>query len=291
VTLLQPQMSYFSIVTGAGRWGIERCEFTEPIYGIMLEGKARLWTEETGQIELEAGDFVLIPSMPKFRMTSFDPPAEDEIQLEPARVPNGELRNGSLSEPADVHFLIGFCKLTTSDASLLLSLLPKLVHVRGDPRLSALVQLVIDEASVQRPAREVVLERLLELLFIEALRTATTAVESPGLLRGLSDTRLAVAIRCIHESPEEHWTMARLAKESALSRSAFFERFNSALGVTPMDYLLAWRMALAKNMLREKTSISEVAVRVGYSSASAFTVAFIRHVGKPPGQYASGSRL
>ena len=182
--------------------------------------------------------------------------------------------------------LVGFCRLTSPDSALLLTLLPKLVHIRGDVRLSALVQLVIDESRAQRPAREEVLARLLEVLLIEALRSSNNAVTSPGLLRGLADIRLANAIRCIHENPQASWTVALLAKASALSRSAFFERFSKAVGVTPMDYLLSWRMAMARNLLERNEAITEVAARVGYSSSSTFTVAFTRHTGMPPGQYA-----
>jgi len=175
--------------------------------------------------------------------------------------------------------------LASPDSALLLTLLPKLVHIRGDVRLSALVHLVIDESRSQRPGREVVLERLLEVLLIEALRSSNNAVTSPGLMRGLADIRLANAIRRIHESPEAPWTVALLAKESALSRSTFFERFSAAVGVTPMDYLLSWRMALARNFLDRRKAIAEVAALVGYSSSSTFTVAFTRHTGMPPGQY------
>ncbi|MGY3690447.1 AraC-like DNA-binding protein [Bradyrhizobium sp. USDA 3240] len=91
----------------------------------------------------------------------------------------------------------------------------------------------------------------------------------------------------MHESPTRAWTVAQLAKEAALSRSAFFDRFSRAVGVAPMEYLLAWRMAMAKNMLRQNESgIAEIAERVGYGSASAFSVAFTRHVGLSPTQYA-----
>jgi AraC-like DNA-binding protein len=96
----------------------------------------------------------------------------------------------------------------------------------------------------------------------------------------------------MHERPTEPWTVAQLAKEAALSRSAFFARFNRAVGVAPMEYLLAWRMALAKNLLRRKEAgVAEVAERVGYSSASAFSVAFTRYVGLPPTRYARGDEL
>lgn len=81
--------------------------------------------------------------------------------------------------------------------------------------------------------------------------------------------------------------MTDLAKVAALSRTTFFERFSRAVGMAPMAYLLAWRMALAKDMLRRReVAVADVAERVGYASASTFSVAFSRHVGKPPTQYA-----
>ena len=131
------------------------------------------------------------------------------------------------------------------------------------------------------------LARLLEVLLIEALRSTGQTAPSPGLLRGLADPRLAAAIRCMHERPGHAWTIADLAKEAGLSRSIFFDRFRQAVGTAPMDYLLTWRIALAQNLLRaSKASITEVAKRVGYGSASTFSVAFARHVGVPPGRYA-----
>jgi AraC-like DNA-binding protein len=80
---------------------------------------------------------------------------------------------------------------------------------------------------------------------------------------------------------------AELAEKAALSRTTFFERESHAAGVTPMEYLLAWRMALAKGLLRRKEGrIAEIADRVGYGSASTLSVAFTRHVGQSPTQYA-----
>ena len=124
------------------------------------------------------------------------------------------------------------------------------------------------------------------MLLIEALRSVGTEA-SPGLVRGLGDARLAAAIRVMHERPTHAWTVAELASEAALSRSSFFERFSREVGVAPMEYLLAWRMALAKDLLRrDGRRMAEIAQRVGYSSASTFSVAFTRHVGRAPTQYA-----
>ena len=183
--------------------------------------------------------------------------------------------------------LVGHCSFGSPDAALLVSLLPRLVHVRDDHRLATVVQLVADESRAGRPARDVVLAHLVEVLFIEALRSAAVTAASPGLLRGLADVRLAGAIRQMHENPARPWTVAQLAKAAALSRSAFFDRFNRTVGVAPMAYLLAWRMALAKQLLRRREgALTDVAERVGYSSASTFSVAFARHVGQSPMRYA-----
>lgn len=183
--------------------------------------------------------------------------------------------------------LVGNCEFGSPDAALLVPLLPQWVHVRGQHRLSTLVQLIADESRADRPAREIVTARLLEVLLIEALRSMASIAESPGLARGLSDSKLAPALRWMHERPAFPWSIAQLAREAAMSRSAFFERFSRTVGMPPMEYLQAWRMAMAKQLLRQgELQIAEIAERVGYSSVSSFGVAFTRHVGVPPGRYA-----
>ncbi|HWF74107.1 MAG TPA: helix-turn-helix transcriptional regulator [Solirubrobacteraceae bacterium] len=131
------------------------------------------------------------------------------------------------------------------------------------------------------------LTRLVEVLLIEALRTTPGDGAPPGLLRGLADARLAPAIRQMHAHVARSWTVTELAHTAALSRSAFFERFTRTMGLPPMEYLLAWRMALAKDLLRRpEVALTEVARRVGYGSASTFSTAFRRYVGQPPSRYA-----
>ena len=105
-----------------------------------------------------------------------------------------------------------------------------------------------------------------------------------------SGWQLAPALRQMHARIDRSWTVAELAKVAALSRSAFFERFTRAVGLPPMEYLLAWRMAVAKDLLRRpEIGLAEVAARVGYGSASTFSTAFSRHVGKPPSRYRKAS--
>ena len=186
-----------------------------------------------------------------------------------------------------MRLLGGYFVFDSPDAALLASLLPAVVHVRGAERLSTLVRLVGDEASEQRPGRDLVLTRLVEVLLIEALRATPGDDAPPGLLRGLADARIAPAIREMHGHVARSWTVAQLARTAALSRSAFFERFTRTVGLPPMEYLLAWRMALAKDLLRRRElALAEVAERVGYGSASSFSTAFSRYVGQPPSRFA-----
>ncbi|CAO3425578.1 Transcriptional regulator, AraC family [Azospirillum endophyticum] len=254
---------------------------------MVLDGSCRLTVGGGDPIILEADDFILIPAAYQFTMSSIEPMPAGAADTVPVELRPGEFLVGSPDRTPEVRNLIGYCTFGSPDAALLLSLLPQLVHVRGEKRLSALVQLVNEESRASRPARDVILARLLEVLLIEALRSATLSAGSPGLLRGLGDERLAAALRCVHDRPASPWTVAQLAREAALSRSTFFERFRQAVGVAPMEYLLQWRMALAKDMLRRRDGgIAVVAERVGYSSASTFSVAFARHVGVPPTVYA-----
>lgn len=287
VLLLQPGAPYTKVVSGAGAWRVRRTGVGQPFYWAILEGSCRLSVDAQQPVDLHEGDFVLIPSASEFAVSSVEPEAPDDLDTVPVALLDGKFRLGEQSGPPNVVMLVGHCVFGSPDAALLVSLLPQLVHVRGEQRLATLVQLVGEESRARRPARDVVLARLMEVLLIEALRSTAGMGAAPRLLRGLADIRLAVALRQMHESPTRQWTVAQLAKEAALSRSAFFARFTQALGVAPMEYLLAWRMALAKNLLlRDQTSVAQVAQRVGYSSASTFSVAFTRHVGLPPSRYA-----
>lgn len=287
VTLLQPGARFSKLVLGASPWRITRSDASQPFYCVILEGGCRIAIDGHDALELLSGDFILIPSAYAAVVSSLEPPPPGVETTAPVALGNGEYRIGDPNSPIDTRMMVGHCSFASPDASLLVSLLPQLVHVRGEQRLATLVQLVREESREQRPAREVVLSRLLEVLLIEALRSTAGTIASQGLVRGLSDCRLAAAIRGMHERPTHAWTVAELAKEAALSRSTFFERFSRAVGVAPMEYLLTWRMALAKDLLRRNEGrVAEIAQRVGYSSASTFSVAFARHVGRPPTQYA-----
>nr|WP_245839778.1 AraC family transcriptional regulator [Mycobacterium aquaticum] len=129
----------------------------------------------------------------------------------------------------------------------------------------------------------------MEVLLIEAcrFRTEHPGAGGHGLIAGLSDPQLAGVLREIHANVSRSWSVERLARTANMSRAVFAERFARTIGMPPMQYVLEWRVALAKDMLREKRfSLAEIADRVGYQSASAFTTAFTRVTGSSPRQYA-----
>lgn len=262
-------------------------ETGQPSFCVILEGTCRLTVGDSDDLVLAPGDFVLIPATWEFGMSSLVPPADRHASMLPVQLRPGEFRLGRQDGPPEVRYIVGYCEFGSPDAALLVSLLPKLIHVRGEHRLATLAELLREESLAQRPACEVIMTSLLEVLLLEALRSTQTSLASPGLLRGLADSRLAVALRLVHANPARAWTVAALAQEAALSRSGFFDRFNRAVGVAPMEYVLTWRMALATDLLRRGACrIAQVAEQVGYSSASTFNVAFTRHTGVTPARYA-----
>ena len=286
ITLLQPRAVFSRPISGAGRWGVRYSAFGQPSFCAVLQGSCRLAVDGHRPVTLEAGDFVLLPATPGFSMSGFETTQFERLDPRVMSKVVGEVRHGTRGGRPDVRLLGGWFVFDSPDAGLLVSLLPTLVHVQGLERLSTLVRLVGDETSESRPGRDLVLSRLVEVLLIEALRARAGDDRSAGLLRGLADPRLAPAIRQMHTHVARLWTVAALARTGALSRSAFFERFTRTVGRTPMEYLLAWRMAVAKDLLRrEEISVGEVAERVGYRSGSTFSTAFSRHVGQSPGRY------
>ena len=296
VYLLRPRAGFAKVASGAGHWRVTRELDGEPFYCVVLDGTARMTVDGHPTVQLQAGDFVLVPSLFQFAMESVEIAAKVEAGVTPtdpslATPLPGEIRHGDPDGPANARLLVGHFHFGSPDARLLVQLLPRFLHLRGAERLSALVRLLTDETRAARPARDMILARLLDVILLEALRAApeeTTPGAAPpaGILRGLADERLALSLRRLHADPAQDWTIESLARVAALSRSAFYKRFRLALGMPPMEYLTAWRMALAKTYLdQEELGLEEIAGRVGYGSASAFSTAFTRFVGIPPSRY------
>jgi AraC-like DNA-binding protein len=287
VQLLKPRAVFANLISGKGEWAVRYAEYGQPSFCIMLEGRCLLAVDEHEPLTLNAGDFVLLPSTPPFTISSFGP--APMVHIDPKVVPGGEgeRRHGDLAGEPDMRSLGGAFLFDGADAKLLATLLPQVVHVKGSQRLAQLVRMVGEEYEDPQPGKELVLSHLIGVLLIEAMRWTTAGAAPPGMLRGLGDTRLAPALQRMHADVARAWTVGQLAEVAALSRSAFFERFTRTVGTPPMDYLLRWRMEIAKSLLRHgHMAVADVSERVGYGSTSTFSVAFSRHVGQSPSRYA-----
>lgn len=287
ISLLRPADVRAKTISGAGRWGVRYAAYGHPSFCVVTDGACMLQIEDAAPLRLEAGDFVFLPATPAFVLTGFEAVEPEPIDPAIAAGQMDAVHHGTTEGAPDVRLLGGYFLFDSPDTTLLVDFLPKRIHVRDAQRLSVLVGLVRDETLRSLPGRELILARLVEVLLIEALRAAPGDDAPAGLLRGLADPRLAASIREMHREPARLWTVEQLARTAALSRSAYFQRFTRAVGLPPMEYLLAWRMALAKDLLsRQRMRMEQVAERVGYASASTFSTAFARHVGLPPKTYA-----
>jgi AraC-like DNA-binding protein len=290
VSLLKPVPSIAKLVTAGGAWLVERRGLGSPFYCAIVEGRCLLTIHGRSPIILEAGDFVLVPQIHAFTMSGLQPPPPGMLPQRLETDP-GVFRLGDPDASAEVTAMVGHCHFLANDKRLLSSLLPDAIHTRSERRLIDLVRMIHTETVGSLAARDMVLSRLMEVLFIDALRVAGGAETSPGLLRGLSDARLSPVLRRIHQDPGAGVSVQELAKTSGMSRSAFFDRFRREVGVAPMEYVTGWRIALAKDLLvRQEASLLEIATRIGYASASAFNVAFTRHLGVTPAVFARTNR-
>ncbi len=164
--------------------------------------------------------------------------------------------------------------------------LPEILHLEGVERLQAALSLLAAEAREPRLGGEAVITRLADILIIQALRAwmETDAGAHTGWLGALRDEQIGRAIALIHRDPARDWTVESLARELAMSRSAFAARFTALVGEPAIAYVTRWRMQVAVAALRdEHATVGELAGRLGYRSEAAFARAFKRETGMPPG--------
>lgn len=173
-------------------------------------------------------------------------------------------------------------------AAAILAALPPALHLPGrgaaaPPWLEAITRFLLQEAHGGGPGSALMVSRLVDLLVIRALRIwAESQVRHPGWVAGLSELRLGRALRAIHAEPHRAWTVQALAALAGMSRSAFAERFTTAVGQAPLQYAQHWKLTLAHDMLVQGVLVTQAAGRSGYASEAAFSRAFKRHFGYPP---------
>ena len=293
IALLRPSTAISKPITGRGRWGVRYAAHNAPGFTIILKGECWISFDGQGPVKLQKGDFVLLPSTPAFTLSS-----HPNVECQPRDPMDTPVRHGEQEGEADFESLGGAFRIEQVNAPLLLSLLPCVIHIPAlegrTGKLNSIIELIMDECGSEEPGKKMILERMLEVLLIEALRWQGIAHDDvrAGLFKGMQDPGLARVLRAIHADVRASWTVAGLAKVAGLSRSAFAARFGEVLGCGPIEYLARWRMALAKDaLIRGANTLDRIADEIGYKSASAFSTAFRKRLGCSPGKFARSAAV
>ncbi|TCR64800.1 AraC family transcriptional regulator [Bosea sp. BK604] len=292
IALLRPHAALSKPITARGAWGVRYAAYGQPGFAVVLAGQCWLAVDRAEPVRLERGDFVLLPSTPAFTMFS-----RHGVACVPVRPSDKAVRHGEPEGEPDFEMLGGAFQIEPVNAPLLLPLLPDMIHIRqaetGTSRISGIVDLIMAESAADRPGQDMVLQRLLEVMLMECLRSAGIGSGSlpTGLLAGLQEPGLGKVLRALHSDVRADWTVVALAELAGMSRSSFAARFADALGCAPIEYLMRWRMALAQDALsRGVKSLDRLAEEIGYDSASAFSTAFRRRTGSSPRAFARSRR-
>lgn len=264
------------------------------IFHLLTEGTAVVRMEGEPDLPLVAGDIVIIPHGDTYTISHGSPAKLREGGASIERYLAGGLTTtcyGGGGEQAN--FICGYFGCERGALRVFLAGLPRMIkiNVRGDASgewLETSIQHLVTEAAGHRPGGTVLLSKMAEALFVEALRRYMTGIsqDQTGWLAGARDPLVGAALALIHRKPRQAWTLPELAAEAGTSRSVLSGRFAHFLGDSPMNYLARWRLQLAAQMLHgDRKTMLQVAMDVGYESEAAFNRAFKREFGLPPAQY------
>ncbi|MFI6245656.1 AraC family transcriptional regulator [Streptomyces sp. NPDC051016] len=283
-------------------WGV-RIEDRAPLtVMLMVRGDAWILPDTGDPVRLRAGDLAIARGPDPYTCAD-DPGTVPQALILPGAEcarPDGRPLNGSMdlgvrtwggSLDGGTVVFIGTYLLRGEISGRLLEALPPLLTLTADVWECPLTPLLMAEIVRDEPGQEVVLDRLLDLLVIAALRAwfARPEAEAPGWYRALADPVVGRVLRLLQDDPAHPWTVAALAAKAGVSRAALARRFTELVGEPPMTYLTGWRLALAADALRDTDDTLEtIARRVGYGSAFALSSAFKRVYGVSPQEHRTG---
>ena len=277
---------------GAGAWTLHFPAYLHLKFGDMHEGSRWLWIEDlTDPLKLEPGDFYLLTNgKPYFLSTDLSAEVVDwekvkSQYLGPDRIVRYG-KSGTRTVSTGGRFL-----LDDEMSDVLLDFLPPLIHIPANSPNAKSLRLALDliahETEALRPGSASIAGSLANVVLVNILRTYLADDLSPrGWLGALTDSHIGSALGLMHGHVARRWKLEDLASEVGMSRTTFAERFKALVGVPPMDYLIRWRMTIARNVLKtEDQKLAAIAARIGYASEAAFSLAFTKAFGKSPGRY------
>jgi AraC-like DNA-binding protein len=267
-------------------WGLRLAGSIQLAVHTVVRGRGWLWLDDPGRaVELVPGEVTLVRGGPDHYIGHR--PGADCLEPEDFRAQYPH--DGSSEDLRATVFLCGAYRFSGDIGSGLLEALPQVLTLSaavGDP-LRDVIALLSHELAAPEPGQPTVLDRLLDVLLVLAIRSDfRRSSTAPRWFQASADPRLNAALQAMHENAAHCWSVPELAAISGLSRAAFARTFRNALGQTPMQYLTDWRMALARDHLRTgELGMTNIARTVGYGSPYAFAAAFTRHHGQPPGTW------
>ena len=293
ITAMRVESALYARLEARAPWGITFSSGAHARFGIVVRGHCWMSADGISQpIALSGGDCFIVSADTRFILQ--DEKASTLLSCE--TVFNGRT-SGIIEfggEGALTDIVSGRFAFDASTGEPLTSILPPVIHFRVDHERSRLLQatlnLIAIETTEHALGANLVVSRLADVLFIQAVRAWCTSdgCRATGWVAALADRHLGAAVRAMHADVAQRWTVESLATEAGLSRSAFASRFRATVGETPLGYLTHWRMYRAKSMLRQSDlTIMEIAARVGYETDTAFSKAFKRTEGIAPGEYRS----
>jgi AraC-like DNA-binding protein len=295
IGLLRPRTVLEPSLRAVGEWALRFDTFPHVRIGGLVRGTCWLILDGHEPVLLQEGDTFMLGNPPPYVLGStLDASPRPALQVW-AEAEDGFVRIGPESEN-DLYVCVGHIAFDDDNASLLTDLLPPLVIVRAaDPHgieLGQLINLLANEVGVAAAGGPLVQNHLAQVLLVHMLRAHAGQTDWPcGWLGALNDDGVGAALRAVHADMAHSWSLQELAEISHMSRSAFAQTFKSHVGVPPLEYLIQWRMNLARDALaRDTLSISELARATGYQSESAFSTAFRRVVGSSPAKFRAQAR-
>lgn len=266
-------------------------------FHIVTEGIVWAVTDRE-ELQLPTGTIIVFPQGTSHVVCS-DPALPHSDGLDPFRLrssaaPPYRIRGGGIG-PDRSRMICGFFGCDAKPFNPLLTALPDVItsdaasENAGD--LGLFYRLAVAEANASSPGGAATLVRLCELMLIEAIRRyLQNSNVSQGWLAGLSDSQIGRALTAIHSNPTHGWTVEALAREAALSRTVFADRFNALINETPMAYVAGWRMQLAALRLAEGGTVAAAAAEAGYDGEASFSRAFKRSTGHSPASWGKQRR-
>ncbi|MFD4592847.1 AraC family transcriptional regulator [Streptomyces rubiginosohelvolus] len=272
-------------------WGLRLGGSIQLSVHTVVRGRGYLWLDTPGStVELIPGSVTLVRGGENHYI-GHEPGA---ACLEPEEFRARHAHTGPADNPRATVFLCGAYRFSGDVGAGLLDALPQVMTLSSadDDPLREVITMLSRELVRTEPAQQLVLDRLLDLLLVLAIRSEfRRSATAPRWYKAAADPRLGVGLQAMHENVAHPWTVPELAELSGLSRAAFARVFRESLGQAPMQYLTELRMTLARDHLRaDDLTLAQIADTVGYSSPFAFAAAFRRHHGEPPGTWRQRER-